>query len=137
MFELSYKSTAPLAYNRAMEIGEQIRKIRTARGLSIGELGRQSGVSKTTISQWESGKHKPGFDQLRAVLEALGVTYDQLWQDLDLVLAEEAIKKERTDSKDIEAVLKADPDLTDAEIEVIMRIVQSKEREKKRELRFP
>ena len=112
-----------------MEIGEQLKKIRTARNYSIGELGRRSGVSKVTIAAWENGKHKPSFDQLRAVLEALDVTYDQLWQDLDLVLAEEAIKKERTDSKDVEAVLKADPDLTSAEIEVIMRIVLSKERE--------
>lgn len=129
MFELSYKPTAPLAYNRAMEIGEQLKNIRVARGLSIGELGRRSGVSKVTIAAWENGKHKPGFDQLRAVLEALNVTYDQLWRDLDMVLAEEAIKKERTDSKDIEVVLRADPDLTTAEVDIIMRIVLSKEQE--------
>ena len=135
LFEISYKPAALLAYNRAMEIGEQLRKIREARNLSIGGLARKSGVSKTTIYQWEKGKHKPAFVQLNAVLEALNVTYEQLWQDLNLVLAYEAFKKERTDSRDIEAVLRADPDLTPAEIDVIMRIVLSKEQEKENQSR--
>jgi transcriptional regulator with XRE-family HTH domain len=115
-----------------MEIREQLRKIREFRGLTIGGLSRKSGVSKTTISQWEMGKHKPRFEQLKKVLDALNITYEQLWQDFDVVFVKEALQKYRTTSREIELVLKADPDLTPAEIDVIMRIVLSKEREVER-----
>lgn len=116
-------------YNPGMEVGEQLRKIREFRGLSLTELAKRSGVGQSTLSQWESGKHKPRFDQLKRVLDVLGITYEQLFQDFDDVFVKEAIEKYRTDSKDIEVVLAANPALSPAEIEVIMRIVESKERE--------
>lgn len=112
-----------------MEIGEQLKKVREFRGLSIGALAKKSGVSKTTISQWESGKHKPHYDQLRKVLGALGVTYEQLHQDFDAVFVAEALAKYETGAKDIEVVLTANPALSPVEVETIMRIVLSKEAE--------
>jgi transcriptional regulator with XRE-family HTH domain len=112
-----------------MDIGEQLLKIREFRGLSQSELARRSGVGGATISQWESGKHRPRSDQLKKVLDVLDITYEQLFQDFDEVFVREALKKYETDNKDIQLVLTRDPHLSPAEIEVIMRIVDSKYKE--------
>lgn len=106
-----------------------MRKVREFRGLSIKDLARESGVSSAAISQWETGKHKPRFEQLKKVLDVLGITYEQLFQDFDEVFIREALEKYETSAKDIEVVLTANPALSPSEIEVIMRIVESKERE--------
>jgi transcriptional regulator with XRE-family HTH domain len=112
-----------------METGQQLRKIRQFRGLSIKVLAREAHVSPSAISHWENGRNKPRFDELKRVLDILGVTYEQLWQDFDAVFVKEALEKFETSAKDIEVVLTANPRLSPAEIEVIMRIVESKERE--------
>lgn len=36
-----------------MELGEKIRTLRKARGLSQGELGNSIGVSRQSVSKWE------------------------------------------------------------------------------------
>jgi len=106
-----------------------LRKVREFRGLSIKDLARESGVSSAAISQWETGKHKPRFEQLKKVLDVLGITYEQLFQDFDEVFIREALEKYETSAKDIEVVLTANPALSPAEVEIIMHIVQAKERE--------
>jgi transcriptional regulator with XRE-family HTH domain len=116
-------------YNPPMETGEQLRKIREFRGLTLSELAKRSGVGQSTLSQWESGKHKPRFEQLKKVLDALGITHEQLYEDFDDVFIKEALEKYETSARDIEVVLTANPALSPAEVEVIMRIVESKERE--------
>ena len=116
-------------YNSVMEISEQLRKVREFRGLSIKDLASRSGVSSAAISQWETGKHKPRFDQLKKVLDALNITHEQLYQDFDAVFVREAIEKFQTGAKDIEVVLTADPALSPSDVEIIMHIVLAKERE--------
>jgi len=103
--------------------------VREFRGMSQAELARRSGIGQSTLSQWESGEHKPRFEQLKKVLDALEINHEQLYQDFDEVFIREALEKYETSAKDIEVVLTANPALSPAEIEVIMRIVESKERE--------
>jgi len=108
---------------------EQLRKVREFRGLSIKDLASRSGVSSAAISQWENGKHKPRFEQLKKVLDALNITHEQLYQDFDVVFVREAIEKFQTGAKDVEVVLTADPALSPSDVEIIMHIVLAKERE--------
>lgn len=54
-------------------IGEIIRKLRQAKGLSQTELGRMCGLTSLHISCFESGKRKPDPDQLERIAEAFGV----------------------------------------------------------------
>ena len=112
-----------------METGEQLRKIREFRGLSLAQLAKRSGVGQSTLSQWETGKHKPRFEQLKKVLDALNITHEQLYQDFDVVFVREAIEKFQTGAKDIEVVLTADPALSPSDVEIIMHIVLAKERD--------
>lgn len=48
--------------------------MRNARGLSVGALGRASGIDKSAISRWETGRRQPRVNELEAVLAALNAT---------------------------------------------------------------
>jgi transcriptional regulator with XRE-family HTH domain len=51
--------------------------MRTARQLSLNGLAQRAGVSKRTLSYWESGTYQPCLPELEAVLNALGATAEQ------------------------------------------------------------
>lgn len=62
-----------------MEIGENIKKYRVIRGLSLPDLAERAGVSKAFLWEIESGKSKrPGAEVLFKVAEALAVTIAHL-----------------------------------------------------------
>jgi len=54
-------------------IGTRIREVRLGRGLSVSELARRAGVSKSLISQVERGQANPSVDTARAIALALEV----------------------------------------------------------------
>lgn len=116
-------------YNPSMELGERIKKVRQARRMSIKELAKAAGVASSTVFGWEKGLHEPQGATLRRVLEALDITYDQLFQDFDEVFLRESLEKLETTASDVEIVLTRNPHLSPSEVEVIMRIVLDKERE--------
>jgi len=59
---------------RTMGLGEKIRELRAERGMSSGELAKESGVSRAYLWQLETGgKDKPSFDVLQRLASALGV----------------------------------------------------------------
>lgn len=55
-----------------LSVGESIRDLRTAKGLSIRELSELSGFSSAAISRWESGKRIPTVKAYNAIMTALG-----------------------------------------------------------------
>lgn len=59
-------------------IALEIRKAREARGLSFTDLSRLTGVSRTTLHDYESGRSKPGAKELLRLCEALEVTPNRL-----------------------------------------------------------
>jgi transcriptional regulator with XRE-family HTH domain len=46
------------AYNRMETMGDRIRRLREARGLTQEQFGKLVGVTKSAISQWEGGSTK-------------------------------------------------------------------------------
>jgi len=50
-----------------------IRRAREGRGFTQEELSERIGVSNTTLSGWELGKHKPNIPKLEVIAEATGV----------------------------------------------------------------
>lgn len=54
-----------------MSIGEKVRRIRLAQGLSMRELARQVGVSPSLISQIERNQVSPSFSTLKSLARAL------------------------------------------------------------------
>ncbi len=62
-----------------MEIGDNIKKYRVIRGLSLPDLAERAGVSKAFLWEIESGNSKrPGAEVLFKVAEALEVTIAHL-----------------------------------------------------------
>ena len=57
-----------------MSPGEMIKDARTRRGLSQSDVARAVGVSRVSVSFWESGRRAPGSDKLHALFDALEMT---------------------------------------------------------------
>jgi len=62
----------------AMELGERIYTLRTARGLSQADLADALEVSRQSISKWETGASVPELDKLLKLSGLFGVTLDEL-----------------------------------------------------------
>jgi transcriptional regulator with XRE-family HTH domain len=64
----------PESAPKSQNVGTLLREWRTSRGWSLSRLARQAGLSKGTLSYWESGTYLPRVAELEAVLDALDVT---------------------------------------------------------------
>lgn len=69
-------------------VGTNLRRLRLARGLSLVELGRLSGLAKGTLTQLEAGRANPTIETLQALAGALGAGLPDLVADPPAVDAE-------------------------------------------------
>jgi transcriptional regulator with XRE-family HTH domain len=63
----------------ALPLGARLREARQRRGLSLRELARRVGVSASLLSQVENGKSQVSVTNLHALVTALDVSLDQLF----------------------------------------------------------
>ncbi len=63
------------------EIGQRLRSIRTALGMSQRQLGRVSGVANATISQIESNKLNPTVSMLKKVLNGFPISMSEFFAE--------------------------------------------------------
>lgn len=59
-------------------IGKRIRELRRSRGMSQEELGLAVGLTKATISRYESGNREPRFDQISKIASFFGVEINEI-----------------------------------------------------------
>src|SRR5882672_3546823 len=52
-------------------VGQQIKRLRQARRMSVSELSRQTGISKATLSVLESGQGNPTIETIAAIAVGL------------------------------------------------------------------
>jgi|SRR5688572_2544629 len=64
-----------------MPLGDNIKKYRELRNLSVQDLAEKMGIGKAGIYKWESGETKPGLDSLTDLSKALDVSIDQLMHE--------------------------------------------------------
>ena len=62
-----------------MPYQEIIRQYLIDNKSSQEELANTLGVNQTTVSQWLSGKKKPGYDRIKLIYDKLGVTPNVLF----------------------------------------------------------
>lgn len=55
-----------------MTIGNNIKKLRTAQGLTQDQLAERLFVTRQTVSSWERAASRPSLEQLEAIAAALG-----------------------------------------------------------------
>lgn len=64
-----------------MTLGEKIYKLRTEQGLSQETLGEKLGVSRQSVSKWETDQSVPELDKVVAISEVFGVSTDYLLKE--------------------------------------------------------
>jgi transcriptional regulator with XRE-family HTH domain len=70
---------APVESAAAPRVGEQIQRLRTARKLTLDDLSRAAGVSKSMLSEIERDKANPTIAVAWRLTNALGVSLDELF----------------------------------------------------------
>lgn len=53
-------------------------ELRDKKGLSDYSVAKQTGVGRSTLSDWKTGKHTPNQENLKKLCEFFGVTLDYL-----------------------------------------------------------
>jgi len=97
-------------------------ELRDLRGLSDYAVAKGSGVGRSTLSDWKTGKHVPSIANLRKIAEFLGVTIEYL-------LTGEALFLEKPDTPPSKATqlynlyLKASPEVQKA-VELLLKAEQ-------------
>ena len=66
--------------SRRGDLSATLRALRKARGMTLGDLARTVSLSKSALSQIESGKIDPSLDTLRRLAEALKITLASLFE---------------------------------------------------------
>ena len=64
-------------------IAGNLRRLRTARGLSAAALARESGVARATLAELENGRGNPTVETLYGLARVLGVTFADLLVQAD------------------------------------------------------
>ena len=59
-------------------VAGRLRTLRTGRGLTLIELSKSTGISKSTLSRLETGQRKPSLELLLPLARAHRVTLDEL-----------------------------------------------------------
>lgn len=60
------------------EFGQNLKKIRTDKNMTQGELAEAIHVKQVTISSWETGRTEPSMGDISNLAEVLGCTQDTL-----------------------------------------------------------
>ena len=59
-------------------IGERLKELRKKSGMTQTDLAKKLGVTKCTISTWETGSRTPSFDKLNELCDLFDVRLDYL-----------------------------------------------------------
>jgi len=63
-----------------MEIKTVLREMRKSAGLKQADLAKMLGYSQAKISEYESGKHSPGFETIQRWADACGCEVKVDWK---------------------------------------------------------
>ncbi len=99
-----------------MNIGERLLKLRKSVGLSQEEVANIIGVSRQTISKWETGESNPDFDKIIPLCNLYNISTDELIrgvtpekketiESLESKTKEETLKEEQDSSKEQEDII--------------------------------
>ena len=83
-----------------MRIGENIRALRKARGLTQEQLAGMLGISFQAVSKWETDTNTPDLSLLPKIAKVLGTSIDQLfseddpdsWEGADMIKNDDVIR---------------------------------------------
>ena len=67
-----------MSKTESKKLGKNLRRIRTEKGMSQGDICRALNLDRAHICNIENGKQNPTLDTIAKIAKALGVKSDQL-----------------------------------------------------------
>jgi len=64
--------------SEAQKLGQNLKRIRTEKGISQGDIVRSFGMDRSFISNIENGKTNPTLATISKLAKAIGVSTDEL-----------------------------------------------------------
>ena len=64
--------------DEAQKLGKNLKRIRTQKGISQGDIVRQLGMPKSFVSNIENGKTNPTLSTITKIAKAIGVSVGEL-----------------------------------------------------------
>lgn len=64
--------------NEAQKLGQNLKRIRTGKGISQGDIVRKLGMPKSFVSNIENGKTNPTLATIAKLAKAIGVSVGEL-----------------------------------------------------------
>jgi len=92
---------------RGMQLGEKLQLLRSRNGISQEELAEKLGISRQSVSKWESGQSIPDLKKLIILSDIYNVTIDSLVKDGDEydILQETDAKVIDNDTKSTQVII--------------------------------
>lgn len=81
-------------------------KLRDSRGLKDSDVVKATGITKSTFSDWKSGRSNPKNDKLQKIANYFDVSIDYLMAGEDSTKTELSAKDERDITKDLNSIMK-------------------------------
>ena len=72
------EDTSPAVAATLDQVGARLKQVRTQRGITLTNLAKATGISKSTLSRLENGQRRPTLELLLALSQAYGVPLDDL-----------------------------------------------------------
>jgi transcriptional regulator with XRE-family HTH domain len=117
----------PDPWNAQLEaLGAFIRNQRKLAHLSLRQLAELTTLSNPYLSQVERGLHQPSVRVLKLISEALDVSTETLLEQAGLLTAQDGEAKDAAAAAEqVEAAIRADPRLTEAQKTALMAVYDS------------
>lgn len=71
-------STSQRVATELSQIGRRLRQARQKKDLTLDQLAKATGISKSTLSRLESGQRKPSLELLLPIVAALAIALDEI-----------------------------------------------------------
>ncbi|RTQ45860.1 LexA family transcriptional regulator [Hymenobacter gummosus] len=79
MTTIETKKNIPLSPAADLKMGERLKHVRRARGLTQQQLADVTGIARATVAQLESERHQPSAEVLESIVRELGISRNWLW----------------------------------------------------------
>lgn len=125
-----------------MKFPDRLKKLRKEKNLYQKELAEHLGVSRPTVTQYESGQRKPDNETLEKIADFFSVSIDYLLGRTNEKSSADKIKKALTDDpelsdawekisqrEDLQLLFKQTKDMDESSIRQVIRIIKAIEDE--------
>lgn len=66
-----------------MNVGQQLRKIRTEKKITLSQMGSALGISASALSQIENGKNTPSLETLTSILRFMDIPMSDFFRQIE------------------------------------------------------